>query len=220
MLRSTATRSLLKGFTQVPTARSSYNTASAKLRTAAPLRQLNNKRPQILFRLSRPTTTSLLYATKTAGAYDPLDPKQVKKDLESKIEPHPEEVSAGSSVRHVFEESQAEKKDDDAMMGGIKADIETIKDTFALKEVPKESLYIGAAGVIPYAATSLSTVYLAWDINHATATGSGVLFSPETAHQLLELITPIQIGYGAVVSPHKPDSMLPNAKESFRSSRS
>ncbi len=86
------------------------------------------------------------------------------------------------------------------MIGAIKADLETIKDTFSLSAVPKESFYIGLAGVLPYAATSLSTVVLAYDINHAHATGSGYLFSPETAHQLLDLITPIQIGYGAVVS--------------------
>ena len=204
MLRSTATRSLLKGFSRVPAARSSYNTAPARLRNATPLRQLNHKRPQILVSLSRPTTTALLYATKTPSPYDPVDPKEEKKILDSKIEPHPEDVSAGSSVRHVFEGSQAEKQEGDIMLGGIKADIETIKETFALTEVPRESLYIGAAGVLPYAATSLSTVYLAWDINHAAATGHGILFSPETAHQLLDLVTPIQIGYGAVVRTYKP----------------
>ena len=204
MLRSTATRSLLKGFSKVPTARSSYSTASAKLRIATPLRPLNNKRPQVLLSLSRPTTTSLLYATNSTGPYDPPDPKRAKEVLKSKIEPTPGEVSTGSSVRHVFEESQSPEKKDDEMLSGIKADLETIKDTFALTEVPRESLYIGAAGVLPYAATSLSTVYLAWDINHATATGQGVLFSPETAHQLLDLITPIQIGYGAVVSIQTP----------------
>jgi hypothetical protein len=112
------------------------------------------------------------------------------------------EVSARSSVRHVFEPSQAAvtKEDEDVMLGGIKADLKTIKETFALTEVPKESLYIGAAGILPYAATSLSTVYLAFDINHAHEHGQGYLFSPETAHQLLDLVTPIQIGYGAVVS--------------------
>jgi len=200
MLRSTATRSFLKGLSKVPIARSSYNTASFKLRNATSLRQLNNQRPQVLLSISRPITTCLLYATKSPSPYDPLDPKEEKKVLDSKIEAHPDEVSAGSSVRHVFEESQAEKKEDDIMLGGIKADIETIKETFALTEVPRESLYIGAAGVIPYAATSLSTVYLAWDINHAAASGgTGVLFSPETAHQLLDLVTPIQIGYGAVI---------------------
>jgi hypothetical protein len=87
------------------------------------------------------------------------------------------------------------------MTGAIKADLKTIKETFSLADVPRESLYIGAAGVIPYAATSLSTVYLAYDINHAHDTGRGILFSPETAHQLLDIITPVQIGYGAVVRP-------------------
>ena len=66
--------------------------------------------------------------------------------------------------------------------------------------MPRESYYIGAAGVLPYLATSLSTVFLAWDINHAHAAGSGILVSPEVAHQLLALLEPIQIGYGAVVS--------------------
>ena len=56
------------------------------------------------------------------------------------------------------------------------------------------------AGVLPYLATSLSTVYLAWDINHAANTGSGFLVSGETAELLLHIIEPLQIGYGAVVS--------------------
>jgi hypothetical protein len=199
MLRTTATRSLLKSFTN-RTARSSYSAASVKFRNATPIRQLNKNRPQVLQSLARPTTTSLFYATKSGPPYDKVDPKAEEKFAKGRLESAPEEVSAGSSVRHVFEESQAPKRGDDAMMGGIKADLETIKETFSLHEVPKESLYIGAAGVLPYAVTSLSTVFLAWDINHAQATGSGVLFSPETAHQLLDLVTPIQIGYGAVVS--------------------
>lgn len=56
------------------------------------------------------------------------------------------------------------------------------------------------AGVLPYLATSLSTVYLAWDINHASITGQGFLLSGQTAEVLLQIIEPIQIGYGAVVS--------------------
>ena len=56
------------------------------------------------------------------------------------------------------------------------------------------------AGVLPYLATSLSTVYLAFDINHASETGSGFLFSPHVAEQLLHIIEPLQVGYGAVVS--------------------
>jgi hypothetical protein len=118
-------------------------------------------------------------------------------------------VSGESSVRHVFEEGQGQGQEarGDQVAGAIKSDLKTIKETFSLAAVPKESLYIGAAGILPYAATSLSTVYLAYDINHAQDTGRGILFSPETAHQLLDIITPIQIGYGAVVSPNS--SRLP-----------
>jgi hypothetical protein len=151
--------------------------------------------------IPRLTTTSLLYATNKAGPpFDVIDEKAEQKIAKTEIEAHPSEVSIESSVRHVFEKGQSEQKGDE-MTGAIKADLRTIKETFSLADVPRESLYIGAAGVIPYAATSLSTVYLAYDINHAHDTGRGILFSPETAHQLLDIITPIQIGYGAVVRP-------------------
>lgn len=56
------------------------------------------------------------------------------------------------------------------------------------------------AGLLPYVATSLSTVYLAWDINHASLSGQGFLLSGESAEILLHIIEPIQMGYGAVVS--------------------
>jgi hypothetical protein len=142
----------------------------------------------------------LLYATTKAGPpFDKINEKAEQKLAKEPLEAHPDEVSGGSSVRHVFEKGQGEGAKGDEMTGAIKADLRTIKETFSLADVPKESLYIGAAGILPYAATSLSTVFLAYDINHAHDTGQGILFSPETAHQLLDLITPIQIGYGAVV---------------------
>lgn len=202
MLRTTATRSLVKSFAKVPTSRSSYSAASATFRNASPLRQLSNKRPQVLASLPHPNRGPVLFATTKAGPpYDKIDTKSEEKVAKAVLEPHPEAVSTASSAIPVLE--RGPKKEDDAdMMAGIKSDVKTIKETFSLSEVPRESLYIGAAGVLPYAATSLSTVYLAWDINHAHANGTGVLFSPETAHQLLEWITPIQIGYGAVVSTH------------------
>jgi hypothetical protein len=56
------------------------------------------------------------------------------------------------------------------------------------------------AGVVPYLATSLETVYLAWEMNNAATTGSGFLISGETAELMLHMIEPLQIGYGAVVS--------------------
>jgi hypothetical protein len=55
------------------------------------------------------------------------------------------------------------------------------------------------AGVLPYLATSLSTVYVAWDLNHAGAGGAGVLFDTHTALLALEVLEPLQIGYGAVI---------------------
>jgi hypothetical protein len=199
MLRSTTTRSLFKSFTKAPVARSSYTAASAKFRTPSPAPQLRI-RPQILSPLTRPAT-SAFYATNPNGPpYDKIDTKAEKEVGNRKIQPDPDNVSGGSSVRHVFEEGQAPKHQDDDMMAGIKADIKTIKETFTLSHVPKEALYIGGAGVLPYAATSLSTVWLSYDINHAHGTGNGIIFSPETAHQLLDFVTPIQIGYGAVVS--------------------
>ncbi|KAH6713598.1 hypothetical protein BKA61DRAFT_44847 [Leptodontidium sp. MPI-SDFR-AT-0119] len=200
MFRSTATRSLRRSLTKAPTARSSHIAASSQFRHVLPLRQLSNKRPQVLPALAYPPTTTLFYATKSTTPNTPLEPGAEKKPAEETIQPHPESVSAESSVRHVFEESQAPKEESSGeMTAGLKSDLETIKETFSLSEVPKESLYIGAAGVLPYAATSLSTVFLAYDINHAHSTGAGYLFNPETAHQLLDLVTPIQIGYGAVI---------------------
>jgi len=199
MLRSTATRSLIKSFTKIPTSRSSYSAASAKLRNATPLPQLSNKRPQVPLSLPRPTTISLLYATKSGPPFDHIDPKVEEEYAKQPIEAHPDDVSSGSSVRHVFEPGQAPPETADHKKGAMRSDLETIKETFSLSGVPKESLYIGAAGVLPYAATSLSTVFLAYDINHAKSYGNGLVFSPETAHQLLDLITPIQIGYGAVI---------------------
>ena len=74
-----------------------------------------------------------------------------------------------------------------------------IKDTFALYEVPREALVIGMAGLLPYVATSLGTTILAWDINHAAPDGTGFLLSEKSAQLLLDIIEPLQIGYGAVV---------------------
>ena len=78
----------------------------------------------------------------------------------------------------------------------------TIKETFNLGQVPREAYYIGLAGVLPYLATSLTTVYLAWDINHASLTGHGFLLSGQNAELLLNFIEPLQVGYGAVVCPN------------------
>ncbi|RDW64897.1 hypothetical protein BP6252_10548 [Coleophoma cylindrospora] len=199
MLRNPAMRSVRNTFTKLPQARPSYNGAAIRIHTASLACPSLSRRPQVLVPKPQSTVISMLYATKSGPPYDKIDLEGEKKLAEMPISPHPESVSSGSSVRHVFEKGQGPKEDGE-MLGGLKSDVKTIKETFALRDVPEESLYIGIAGVLPYAATSLSTVYLAYDINHAAAgTGYGILFSQETAHYLLDIVTPIQIGYGAVI---------------------
>ena len=84
---------------------------------------------------------------------------------------------------------------------------ETIKETFSLKAVPREAMYVGLAGVVPYLATSLATVYLSFDIQYAAHHGQGFLMSGELAESLLHIIEPIQLGYGASVSILENDGM-------------
>lgn len=55
------------------------------------------------------------------------------------------------------------------------------------------------AGVVPYLATSLETVYLAWEINRASTLGDGLIFSGQSAELMLHMLESVQIGYGAVV---------------------
>lgn len=196
MLRTTATRSLVRSFARSPAVRSSYSAASAPTRNAIPPRQLNNKRPQLSPQLSRPTTTSLLYTTKSP--YDKIDVEAERRIGQKKVESRPEEVSTTSTLRPTFESPQSYV--DPATPTSVWTDVKTIKDTFQLRDVPRQPLYLGLAGVLPYAATCLSTVFLAFDINRAKVVGSGLVFAPETAHRLLDFVTPIQIGYGAVVS--------------------
>jgi len=74
-----------------------------------------------------------------------------------------------------------------------------IRETFSLTNVPRQAYYMGLAGVLPYMATSLSTVYCAWEINHAAETGTGLFLDERLAEQALHIIEPLQVGYGAVV---------------------
>lgn len=74
-------------------------------------------------------------------------------------------------------------------------------DTMALKRVPKEAYALGLAGTLPYLATSLSTLYLGWDMRQTWAPGltSIFTFTHEHAAQWLAFLEPVQLGYGAVI---------------------
>jgi len=77
-----------------------------------------------------------------------------------------------------------------------------VKETLALKNVPRYPFALGIAGTLPYLATSVSTVYLSWNINMEMTQSSfinSLLIDKETATQWLQAIEPIQVGYGAVI---------------------
>ncbi|KAI2601997.1 hypothetical protein GGR54DRAFT_626092 [Hypoxylon sp. NC1633] len=149
-----------------------------------------------------PPTPNVSYATKTPTGFQyGRDPEEEKKVGQQKLEANPGVVTTESSVRHLYEpESPGGQK---PIQHGVKDDLQTVKDTFALSSVPKEPYFLGLAGTLPYLATSLSTVYLSWDLNTEWPTTSNfvnnVLISHDTAHYLLSIIEPIQLGYGAVI---------------------
>lgn len=104
-------------------------------------------------------------------------------------------------VRYASTAAKDIKVDEDNMdvMAGMKAEMRVIKDTFTLHGTPKEALYLGIAGVIPYLATCLETAYLSYEINRASVYGEGMVFSGQSAELMLHMLEPIQIGYGAVL---------------------
>ncbi|PSK35870.1 Transmembrane protein 69 [Elsinoe australis] len=151
--------------------------------------------------MAKPLSMALTrFHSTTRVLQDKIDHEHERKFGQKKLSAHPEIVSSSSSVHPVFGEvAMKEKEDDTDMMAGVKSDLKTIKDTFSLEAVPKEAIYVGMAGLIPYLATSMSTIFCAYEINHAAATGSGILFSGRTAEALLHILEPLQIGYGAVI---------------------
>ncbi|KAH6633412.1 hypothetical protein C7974DRAFT_375499 [Boeremia exigua] len=195
MLRNGATR-----FARSITASAARPFAPAP--RAAPARQwatqfgsLASKRPQAA-QLARVTPTQTIISRRNLTK----DQKKAEdRYAHEKLEPTPETVSTTSSIHPVFSEQGVENPEKDVdMMKGVKSDLETIRETFSLKEVPREAYYMGLAGTIPYLATSLATVICAYDINHAVA-GQGLFFSEHTATHLLHLLEPVQIGYGASI---------------------
>ncbi|TGZ83283.1 hypothetical protein EX30DRAFT_152253 [Ascodesmis nigricans] len=139
-----------------------------------------------------------------------MDPNLIQPDLrkereerrQAKLEPHPEKVSTTSSLRPLADmgpgEASAQDGDID-MMKGLRTDLKTVKETFALRDVPREVYYFGGAGLVPYVTTSVATMFMAWDIQHAKHTGYAVLFSRETAESIIQFGEPLQVALGAVI---------------------
>ncbi|KAK8093550.1 hypothetical protein PG997_000235 [Apiospora hydei] len=155
-------------------------------------------------RAPRASPTSLVFKTRYATKStlgESLSPEEVKKAQSQKLESHPDQVSTESSVRHAIEPAPAGAQKDVA--DGLGHDIHTVKETFNLTQVPRESYILGLSGTVPYLATSLSVVYLSWASNTDWPTSSVVLnhllMSHENAHYFLSLLEPIQVGYGAAI---------------------
>ncbi|OTA94251.1 hypothetical protein M434DRAFT_394910 [Hypoxylon sp. CO27-5] len=202
MLRST--RSLLVGSSKVFASRQASISSLTKLQSR-PLETTITSSP-FLPRVAIPHIITQIqksrYATKTpSGLQYGRDPEEEKKIAQKKLEANPEVVTTESSVRHLYEpDSQGGQK---PIKHGIKDDLETVKDTFSLSSVPKEPYFLGLAGTLPYLATSLTTVYLSWDLNTEWPSTSNfinnILISHDTARHLLSVVEPIQLGYGAII---------------------
>ncbi|EDU45184.1 repeatdomain containing protein [Pyrenophora tritici-repentis] len=203
LLRNGVSRLALRSLAAAPRTAGARKTTTT---TAAPCLQWSTqfgslaaaagRRPQ----LAAQTTPSALLRRSLADKKLSEGQKQAEsRYAHEKIKPTPETVSSSSSTHPMFSEvgAEAPAKEVD-MTAEIKHDVGTIKQTFSLANVPREAYYMGLAGTLPYLATSLSTVYLSWELNHSTA-GYGMLFSEANATYLLHMIEPLQIGYGASI---------------------
>ncbi|KAK4986729.1 hypothetical protein LTR50_005107 [Elasticomyces elasticus] len=193
MFRTGATRALFRtgnAFVAAP------RTTNIPFQLSSKLCTLSKHRPQ---GLARPIATSLV----RFASFDPMDKIDKKREEQisaQKLNVSPDTVTMDSSTHPIFGEVNTEEVEKDTdMMAGVRNDLKTIKDTFSLQDVPTQAYYIGMAGVLPYLATSLSTVYCAWEINHNANYGTGFLMSDHTAELALHILEPLQAGYGAVI---------------------
>ncbi|OAX85315.1 hypothetical protein ACJ72_00310 [Emergomyces africanus] len=172
--RTAAVRSILRATSSsnASLTRSALSSTIFKAQLTSSARQATVTRSTSLaLSAGRPTTTALIRYASTAAVKT------------SETVPQP----------------KAEEEEDIDMMAGVKGDMKIIRETFSLKEVPKEALYLGLAGVLPYLATSLQTVYLSWEMNNAITTGTGHYISGQTAEMMMSILEPLQVGYGAVI---------------------
>ncbi|CAZ81540.1 unnamed protein product [Tuber melanosporum] len=215
MFRKTPTTNVTRSLF-LPNARRSFLSRSPPLRTLPvvlgqkpPLGPLRAPMPRPLIAHVQPFTR-LSPRWKQASKTNKVKSETAKREaelekvLQEKLEAHPEEVTTTSSMTPIFGGQpkvppRGEPPDETDMLRGLKSDFHAIKETFALKEVPKEVYYIGLGGTFPYAAISASTLYLAWDINYAHHNGVGYPVSAETAEQVLNFMEPLQVGLGAVI---------------------
>ncbi|KAF4897582.1 Dynein heavy chain-like protein [Colletotrichum fructicola] len=198
MLRSS--RQLLRLAPRSAAAPSAASPASFSTR-ASPSALQSSRRPSVALQ-ARLSPLSLV-ARYTNSPYDKIDKKAEAEIAKKKLESDPEHVSTESSTRHVFEPAPANPERDQDLQKGLKEELNIVKDTFNLSEVPREPYALGLAGTLPYLATSLSTMYLSWDINlewpSSSTFANNIYMNQESAQYWLSLLEPIQLGYGAII---------------------
>ncbi|KAI6777798.1 uncharacterized protein J7T54_003529 [Emericellopsis cladophorae] len=133
-----------------------------------------------------------------------IDYDAERKVAQQKLEPDPESVSVDSTTRAKFDNlPEGGGSANPSVNDGLRHDLGIVKDAFRLSKIPKESHILGLAGTVPYFATSLSTIYLGWNLSQTVPSGSSfkdsIMINPETAQWLLNNIEPVQLGYGAVI---------------------
>ncbi|KAH7193872.1 uncharacterized protein B0J16DRAFT_86764 [Fusarium flagelliforme] len=133
----------------------------------------------------------------------PIDYEAERKRGEELLQSDPKHVSTSSTTANTSTAAQGSTSADEDMGSELKHDIGIVKDTFTFTNVPRESRILGLAGTLPYLGTSLSTVFLAWDLNKPIPTGNAfydaIMVDHETAKYYLSLLEPLQLGYGAVI---------------------
>ncbi|ORY79804.1 hypothetical protein BCR35DRAFT_95701 [Leucosporidium creatinivorum] len=82
-------------------------------------------------------------------------------------------------------------------LGSLKSDLDSVKSL--AHEMPRDALMWGGLGLLPYAGTSLATVYLARQASLAVSLGESSGLNSEAAMILLQQVQQLQISYGAVV---------------------
>ncbi|KAJ4265353.1 hypothetical protein NW762_004641 [Fusarium torreyae] len=133
----------------------------------------------------------------------PIDYEAERKRGQELLQSNPSVVSIESSTANTSTAAQGSKSADEDMNSELKHDLGIVKETFTFRDVPRESSMLGLAGTLPYLGTSLSTVFLAWDLNKPIPTGNAfydaIMIDHETARYFLSVLEPVQLGYGAVI---------------------
>lgn len=125
MIRTTAkARPFSRGLANVIAARAGYGPDIRKASVASQIHSLAAKRPQVAMRQFWPVLIpQLRYATKTGvPKHDKIDVAAEKKLAKETLESDPEAVTTDSSVRRVFESSEAPVEEDEVLRG-VKQDL-------------------------------------------------------------------------------------------------